>query len=199
MTQVEKAFDAFLSHSHSDSEWVEELACRLTDDCDFQIWLDKWVLVPGKSWQQAMARGLDDASACAVCIGDRTPFGWFQEEIERALDMQTRNQEFRVIPVLLPDAKTENIPDFLSLRTWADFRVGQNTDYAFHVIKQGIKGEPIGRWPLTEDDPPDNALKKYEQKILELGKLRTLGLHDEIVIEFERKILDKWLDDGASR
>ncbi len=198
MKQEQKPVDAFLSHSHNDSVWVEKLACRLSDDCGFQVWLDKWVLVPGKSWQQEMARGLDDAHTCAVCIGAKTPHGWFQEEIERALDMQTREQSFRVIPILLPDANPENVPGFLSLRTWADFRDGQDSDYAFHVIKQGIKGEPIGRWIPKADEPPENTLMKYEQKILELGRLRKLGLHDDIVIEFERKILDRWLDEGAT-
>jgi len=196
MTNEKKPYDAFLSHSHIDAEWVETIACRLEDECAFQIWLDKWVLVPGKSWQQAMARGLDEAIACAVCIGSNTPHGWFQEEIERALDIQTRNQSFRVIPVLLSDASPDYVPSFLSLRTWADFRNGKDDDYAFHVLKQGIKGEPVGRWPLKLNDTNDDVFVKYEQKILELKKFRALGLHEEVVIEFERKILDRWIDEG---
>jgi len=91
-----KPIDAFLSHSHGDAVWVENLARKLEDNYGFKIWLDRWTLIPGKSWQQAMARGLDDAASCAVCVGDDTPQGWFREEIERALDMQTRNGEFRV-------------------------------------------------------------------------------------------------------
>src|ERR1051326_5590952 len=121
-----KPYDAFLSHSHDDATWVEALARRLEDECDFRIWLDRWVLVPGKSWQRAMTRGLEETTTCAVCIGAHTPKGWFQEEIERALDLQTRDDSFRVIPVLLPDGNPESAPGFLTLRTWADFRNGKD-------------------------------------------------------------------------
>lgn len=190
--------DTFLSHSHDDAPWVEELARRLEDQCALKVWLDKWVLVPGKSWQQAMARGLEEAASCAVFIGAHTPKGWFQEEIERALDLQTRNPNFRVIPVLLPDADPSSIPSFLSLRTWADFRNGQDSDYALHVLRQGIKGEPIGRWPVVDEANPTGMLRQYEQKIIELARFRSLGVHEEVIIEFERKILDRWLDAGGT-
>ena len=188
----------FLSHSHDDAPWVEGLARRLEDQCALKVWLDKWVLVPGRSWQQAMARGLEEAASCAVFVGAHTPTGWFQKEIERALDLQTRNPNFRVIPVLLPDADPSSIPSFLSLRTWADFRNGQDADYALHVLRQGIKGEPIGRWPVVPETSPSGKLLQYEQKIAELARFRSLGVHEEVVIEFERKILDRWLDAGGT-
>lgn len=188
----------FLSHSHDDAPWVEGLARRLEDQCALKVWLDRWVLVPGRSWQQAMARGLEEAASCAVFVGAHTPTGWFQEEIERALDLQTRNPNFRVIPVLLPDADPSSIPSFLSLRTWADFRNGQDADYALHVLRQGIKGEPIGRWPVVPGPSPSGKLLQYEQKIAELTRFRSLGVHEEVIIEFERKILDRWLDAGGT-
>jgi len=191
--------DTFLSHSHDDAPWVEALACRLVDECKFKVWLDKWVLIPGKSWQQAMARGLEESASCAVFIGANTPTGWFKEEIERALDLQNRNPDFRVIPVLLPDAVTDSVPGFLSLRTWADFRSGQDQDYAFHVLRQGIKGEPVGRWHHDEYDiNSSQKLRLHENKIKELAHFRSLGVHEQVIIEFERKILDKWLETGGT-
>src|SRR5450759_3398956 len=94
-------FHVFLSHSHQDAIWVKDLAERLEDECGFHVWLDKWILIPGKSWQQEMARGLEQAESCAVCIGKETPKGWFKEEIQKALNRQTHDDQFRVIPVLL--------------------------------------------------------------------------------------------------
>ena len=196
---TDQVFDAFLSHSHRDAPWVEQLACRLEDECGFRLWLDRWILVPGKSWQQAMERGLEEARTCAVCIGEHTPHGWFREEIERALDLQTRHPSFRVVPVLLPDALPEVIPGFLSLRTWADFRHDQDHAYAFHVLKQGIKGEPIGRWPPDAELDSADGFGRYAAKIEELQRLRAFGIHEEIVIEFERKILDRWLDERPGK
>jgi hypothetical protein len=187
--------DTFLSHSHTNASWVEALARRLEDESGLKVWLDKWILVPGQSWQQAVARGLEEASSCAVFIGATTPQSWFKQEIERALDLQARNSDFRVIPVLLPDADPSVVPGFLSLRSWADFRDDQDQDYALHVLRQGIKGEPVGRWPVQNKSSPIGKLQQYEQRITDLAHFRTLGIHEEVIIEFERKILDKWLDD----
>jgi hypothetical protein len=190
--------DAFLSHSHDDSAWVEALARRLEDQRALKVWLDRWVLVPGHSWQQAMVRGLDEASSCAIFLGAKTPDGWFQQEIERALDLQTRKPELRVIPVLLPDADPSKVPAFVSLKTWADFRNGQDQDYAFHVLCQGIKGEPIGRWPPSQSASAEDNLAKYEARIRELARFRTLGVHEEVIVEYERRILDLWFTDGRA-
>jgi hypothetical protein len=199
MSSPVKQFDAFLSYSHDDAAWVEGLARKLEDECGFRIWLDRWIPVPGESWQQAMAKGLEEASTCVVCIGGRTPHRWFEQEVERALDLQIRNPDFRVIPVLLPHASSEFVSGFLSLRTWADFRDGQDTAYGFHVLKQGIRGEPVGRWPPESTIVPSDVLKRCEQKIRELQQLSRMGLHEEVVIEFERKILDRWLEEGDRR
>lgn len=145
ITQAEH-FDVFLSYSHMDADWVEHLARRLEDEHGLRVWLDKWVLVAGQPWQQAMARGIDQAGCCAVCIGEYTPIGWFKREIESALDRQTRVPSFRVIPVLLPKAKRGNVDDFLELNAWVDFR-SSDQDYAFHVLVCGVKGISPGRWP----------------------------------------------------
>lgn len=191
----EKIFDAFLSHSHSDAQWVEAIACRLVDECGFEVWLDKWILVPGQKWQQEMAKGLEEASSCVIFIGANTPRGWFEEEIQRALDIQTKDPNYRVIPVLLPDSNEEDISGFLSLRTWVDFRNGADESYALHVLRQGIRGEPVGRWAGENDALRSNPLKKYEQKIQELERLGSLGVHKDVIMEYQRKILDKWFSE----
>lgn len=90
MTNDEKKFDVFLSHSHSDAIFVEDLAKRLEDCAKLRVWIDRWILVPGEHWQQEMARGLDNAKSCVVCMGEQTPKGWFQEEIERAINRQVK-------------------------------------------------------------------------------------------------------------
>jgi hypothetical protein len=140
-------FDVFLSHSHTDASWVEQLAHRLENEAGLRVWLDRWVLITGKPWQQEMARGIDQAGSCAVCIGKDTPTGWFQREIERALNHQVQQPAFPVIPVLLPKARNTNVDNFLELNTWVDFRKPDQTAYAFHALVCGIKGQPPGPWP----------------------------------------------------
>lgn len=140
------SYDVFLSHSHRDAAWVENIARTLEDEQNFRVWLDKWILIPGQSFQQAMASGLDQAKCCVVCISDHTPEGWCQQEVERALNRQARDSSFRVIPILLPNAQTVNVDNFLELRTWVDFR-GSDSAYALHLLTSGIKGVSPGRWP----------------------------------------------------
>lgn len=149
-TMPSQRFDVYLSYSHTDAEWVEKLAIRLEDEGGLRVWLDKWYLIPGQPWQQELAHSIDQAHCCAVCISESTPTGWFREEIEKALNRQTSDPSFRVIPVLLPNVKTINVNNFLELRTWVDFR-SLDISYAFHTLVCGIKGIPPGRWPSRGD------------------------------------------------
>jgi TIR domain-containing protein len=195
MTQErDREFNAFLSHSHDDAEWVQRLALRLEDECGFRVWLDRWRLVPGESWQQEMALGLDRADTCVVCVGSTTPDGWFRQEIERALDIQSKDAAFRVIPLLLPNAAPDSVSQFLGLRTWVDFRPAGDEEYAFHILKCGIKGEPPGRWPTHPATPVNNpAWEVAERKLQELQRLEKY-VREEVVIEIQRRILDQWIE-----
>lgn len=182
-------FHAFLSHSHNDAEWVEELAGRLEDKENFRVWLDRWTLIPGQHWQQEMARGLDQANCCIVCVSEQTPLGWFREEIQKALNRQSQDPSFRVIPLLLPNASIENISEFLELRTWVDFRHEVDPDYAFHLLVSGIKGVAPGRWPRKKSETI-MAVSAIENKLRELNRLRRDKLvDDEIALEFQRELL----------
>lgn len=145
-----KTFDVFLSHAHVDAEIVEKLGGRLIDKGGLRIWLDKWELVPGEQWQQGMAKALDDASSCAICIGNRTPAGWFRQEIQRALNRQTREPTFRVIPVILPGGDQSLVDNFLELRTWVQFKGDLEDSDALHRLICGIKGIPPGRGAIEQ-------------------------------------------------
>ena len=103
-----QTYDVFLSHSHTDSGWVEQLAAKLEDQAGLSVWLDKWVLVPGELWQSEMARGLDEARCCVVCVGRETAQGWLQQEMQRALDRQTKEPSFKPLLIikLLPIEKS---------------------------------------------------------------------------------------------
>lgn len=94
-----------------------------------------------------------------------------------------------MIPVLLPAASPDYVSDFLSLRTWADFRDGRDLDYAFHVLKQGIRGEPIGRWPPETEQSKQSSLNVYEERMLKLQRFKPLGIREQVVIEIQRKIV----------
>ena len=189
------AYDVFLSHAHVDAGLVSKLAARLEDEAHFRVWLDRWVLVPGEPWQQQIAKGLDQARTCAVCIGKQTPQGWFLEEIGRALNRQTKDKLFRVIPVILPEGDPTLVDNFLELRTWVDFSNGLDELEAFHLLISGIEGVPPGRGPLAVQISP-NQPDPLREKLLRIRALRSEQLIDDVIaLEYQRRLLDKIVGD----
>ena len=148
----EETYDVFLSHSHADAEYVERLAVQLGDKPGLKSWLDKWAVIPGGSFQQAIAKGLAEAKSCAVFLGAKTPAGWFEKEYEAALNRQAEDKNFRVIPVLLPGANPKSVNIFLALNDWVDFREEKDSDYAFHRLTSGIQGVAPGPWSAKAQD-----------------------------------------------
>lgn len=155
------------------------------------------MLVPGEHWQQHMAKGLDQARCCAVCIGTHTPGGWFREEIERALNRQTRNPAFRVIPVILPGGDRDLVNNFLELRTWVDFNESLEDDRPFHVLISGIRGLSPGRF-VAAPDSVDQTLSSVRKALMHIKDFRHQGLIDDIVaVEYQRRLLDKLAGPGG--
>jgi len=139
-------YQVFLSHSSADKPAVEAIARKLRK-ARIEPFLDKWHLVPGEPWQEALEQALDFSSTCAVFFGPGGLGPWHHEEMRAALDQRCRNPLFRVIPVLLPGAAypaSRDLPRFLARLTWVDFRPGLDSAPALHHLISGIKGIPPG-------------------------------------------------------
>lgn len=150
MAPEAKRFDAFLSHHSADKPVVEALARRLEDEAGLEPFLDKWHLIPGNPWQEELEHALDSSRTCVVFIGLGGIGPWENEEMRSALDERIKHDNFRVVPVLLPDATMPSrgqLPRFLSRLTWVDFRSqeGVNNMDAFHRLVAGIRGVAPGR------------------------------------------------------
>lgn len=193
-----QSFDVFLSYLQPDLDWVTKLASNLEDKEGFHVWLDKWLSVPGKSWIQEKADGINQSRCVAVCIGKQTPHGWFQQEIERAQNKQASDPDFRVIPVYLPGANSDiiNTSDFLNLKIWVDFR-DSDQGHAFHLLVCGIKGIPPGRWPPKDITiaSTTSLSTETEDRLRDLKHFKESELIDErVATEFQRMVLEKvWL------
>jgi hypothetical protein len=139
-------YDVFLSHHSADKPLVEMLAARLADE-GLKPFLDRWHLVPGEPWPEALEEALENSRTCAVFLGSSGLGPWENEEMRIALDERVRDRAFRVIPVLLPKANAKDpatLPRFLRRVTWVDFRSGFD-DEAFRRLVAGIRGEAPGR------------------------------------------------------
>ena len=133
-------FDVFLSYNSSDHAFITALATQLKDR-QVEVFLDRWHLIPGQPWPERLRKVLASCKAVAVCVGPHEMGPWQQREMYFALERQSRESGFPVIPVLLPDA---NPPlDFLSQNMWVDFRGGLDNPMALAILQAAITGKVL--------------------------------------------------------
>jgi len=140
-------YDVFLSHNNHDKAAVEVLAHRLMDKAGLMPFLDRWHLVPGEPWQEAIEEALDACQTVAVFLGPAGIGSWENEEMRSAIEERVRDKSRRVIPVLLPgapDPREKRLPRFLRRTTWVDFRGGLDDENAFQRLVAGIRGVAPG-------------------------------------------------------
>ena len=107
-----------------------------------KVFLGHWYLVPGQPWPQALEHVLGNCGAVAMFIGPGEMGPWQQREKDVALDRQTRDPTFPVIPVLLPGA--EPVLGFLLQNSWVDLRERPNDPVRLSILAGAILGEPPG-------------------------------------------------------
>ncbi len=117
-------FDVFLSHHSADKDHITYVAQKLREE-GITGFLDKWHLDPGVPWQRELEGALLASRSFVLFIGGNGVGRWAEEELRVAIDRQTTDRRFRVIPVILPsigDTPPEQVvPLFLRGRTWIRF------------------------------------------------------------------------------
>ncbi len=78
-------YDVFLSHNSADKTAVEILAEKLRQ-AGFAPFLDKWHLIPGTSWMEALEEALEQSASVAVFVGPSGVSPWHNEEMRSAID-----------------------------------------------------------------------------------------------------------------
>src|SRR5512144_1598678 len=140
--------DVFLSYSRADQTMVERVAQALHAN-GLRVFLDRWYLTPGRSWPEALEDALASCRAVAILLGPDGLGPWQQREQYKALDRQTKEPAFPVIPVVCPGTKDPAL-GFLGLNTWIDLR--SDLDCGLELLAKAIRGEPAGP-PEQERDP----------------------------------------------
>lgn len=127
MNTAGTGYDVFVSYNWRDRQPVESVATALRTR-GLNVFLDRWYLAAGQPWPLALGNALQACGAVVVFLGPHGLGSWQQREKWFALDRQTREARFPVIPVLLPGG--EPALEFLSLNTWIDLRAGVDDDQA---------------------------------------------------------------------
>lgn len=155
-------YDAFLAYTNADREAVEIVAQRLSEEAKLRPFLDRWNLVPGEPWQEALEAAIDGSRSSIIFIGPSGVNPWQNQEMRATLDAQVRRRDdYRIIPVLLPGADPDVVPRLLATHTWVDLRAGLDDEPAFRQLVAGIRGEGVG--PATiETVCPYRGLEPFD-------------------------------------
>jgi hypothetical protein len=127
-----------LSYNTLDHAAVERIA-RALKERGLSVFLDRWELVPGRPWPDALEGHLSRCRSAAVVLGPTGMGPWQQREHYLALDRQARDRSFGVIPVILPNA--EPALGFLSLNTWVDLRSGVDDAESMDLLAAAVTGQ----------------------------------------------------------
>ena len=133
-------YDVFISYNWRDKDTVRSIAAQLRDR-GLRPWMDERQLRPGFLWQQELEEIIARVPAAAVVIGaQRGP--WQEREIY-AFNQQSVSRGCAIVPVLLSDANTADLPVFLQGLTWVNLAVAEPDP--IDQLVWGVTGQQLNR------------------------------------------------------
>jgi TIR domain len=172
---------AFISYSHSDSNFVDRLAGDLKAR-EITVWIDKWNMKPGDSLAGRAADGIrmsDFFIAVLSCASINSR--WVKEELDMALVKNIEDKKGTIISILIEECE---IPLQLRTRKYIDFR--QNQEQAFEELLQAIR-------PQTDHPqvirPQTSETATPEVSAMQMSRLVQSAL--------KRRVLDSFLRDQS--
>ena len=134
------AVGLFVSYNSRDRAAVQEVRRQLGAR-GVSVFYDRESLGLGLDWFEPLERALGRVRGVVVLLGPNGLGRWQRRERARALDRQTREATFPVIPVLLPESKADDYSGFLLLNTYADLRGGVDNPDTLDAIVDTIVGD----------------------------------------------------------
>jgi len=109
----------FLSYSHKDRGFVEQLARDLRAN-GVTPWYDRWEMLPGDSLVAKIGTALLKNDYFVIILSPNSVSSqWVQRELAAALHRELQKRQVKVIPVVIRDCE---VPTFLRDKVYADFR-----------------------------------------------------------------------------
>lgn len=105
-----KVQQVFISYSHEDADFVNQLASLLVS-CDLNVWKDTKDISVGGNIPKAIYEGIKGASHfCCVISKSSVQSAWVEEELSYAKVRQLADQSLQIVPILIDEVE---IPDYL--------------------------------------------------------------------------------------
>ena len=136
-----RTYDAFLCHNLNDLQVVRKFYEALKSK-GLKIWFSEKDLRPGASLSEILEKIVPQTDCMLFACGSSGTGDWQKKEMSTYL-LTIVSKGGRVIPVLLPGAKTKPIlPESIREYVWVDLREGI-TGKSVNRLVHGIRGEPV--------------------------------------------------------
>lgn len=133
-------YDIFLSHAHSDKNFVEYIDNWLTEKAGLNVWYDARELSGGALLATDLQTAINRCKGVLLIASEEAMNkGWVKAEYNAAMDQKANHEDFRVVALRLDDA---NVDDLMKGLTWIDISSNSfDTSNAVSVIKAFYPGE----------------------------------------------------------
>lgn len=168
--------DAFISYNHKDRFIVDQIANELAKR-GVAVWIDQRDLPLGIEWQKQAETALLACPVTIVCIGRHGIGKWQEDEIRAALELQKKDSQRRVIPVLLEGASEESVSPFLGGRTRTDLRRGLDHAKLTELSDQIPRKNPGQPAPAPNKPAESNEQRQVNRALRNLTDYLAKGGH----------------------
>lgn len=158
----------FISYSHADSQFVDNLAKRLKAT-GVDVWIDKWMIKVGDSITGKINEGIGASDYLVIVLSQSSVNSkWVREELNTALvrNVEVEKRAF-ILPVLKEDCE---IPPLLKHRKYANFK--DDFEWGFNELIEVISPRkdfepemvliPAGEFLMGSDPEKDRDAREDE-------------------------------------
>ncbi|KAA3667207.1 toll/interleukin-1 receptor domain-containing protein [Pectobacterium carotovorum] len=125
----------FLSHNHSDKDFVRKLA-RDLENHGVRYWLDEAEMKIGDSLIMKIREGIDNVDYFAIILSPNSINApWVVNELDVAMNQQISGKKIKVLPIMFKECEA---PGFLLGKFYGDFRHEENYEESFKKLINSI-------------------------------------------------------------
>ncbi|MDP6116392.1 MAG: toll/interleukin-1 receptor domain-containing protein [Planctomycetota bacterium] len=159
----------FISHHSKDKPFVLQLQESL-EGLDQEVWLDAYELRAGDDLDDELLKAIEDAKHFILVLSDVTVNSeWVRWEVDKAREIQKTNENFRIVPILLPPLKPEAVKAWIpdeKLCVMIDPDKPGALGEAMPKIMVGL-GEQL---PDKPEEQPEIAAQPLDELLLKLSE-----------------------------
>jgi hypothetical protein len=176
-----RLYRAFISHAHTDKDFVGSLYSWLKERAGIPIWYDTYNLSTSATISTDIANAISQCRNMIIVLSNASlKSGWVDEEYNFAIGQRAKYKQFRIIPIRIEDCE---IPGFLQTTKWIDI-VDKKFDIkaALELITGLYYDDRALRLENTWDiyisrswSPNESALPDYVCQMLDKAEFRLIG------------------------